>query len=67
MERLTTLHRRGASILAVDYSGVTDPREALDLIWASSAQIVARPLGSVRALMSIRDAHITSATVAALP
>lgn len=59
MERLTTVQHRGASILVVDYAGIKETEESLDLIWASSERIVAAPPGSVRVLMSIQDAHIS--------
>jgi hypothetical protein len=59
MERLTTVQHHGATILVVDYAGVRETQESLDLIWASSDRIVAEPAGSVRVLMSIQDAHIS--------
>lgn len=59
MERLTTVQHQGASILVVDYAGIKDTQESLDLIWSSSERIVAQPAGSVRVLMSIQDAHIS--------
>ncbi|HET7042392.1 MAG TPA: STAS/SEC14 domain-containing protein [Gemmatimonadales bacterium] len=58
MERLTTVQHRGVPVLVVDYGSIRDPQESLDLIWASSAAIVAQPPGSVRVLMSIEGAHI---------
>ena len=66
MERLTTVHHRTVPVLVVEYSGIQDTQEALDLIWASSAAIVAQPLGSVRVLMSIAGAHIAPPIIGAL-
>ena len=59
MERLSTLQHNGAEILVVDYSGIRDHQESLDLIWKSSDTIVAAPAGSVRVLMSISGAHFS--------
>ena len=59
MDRLSTLHHRGVPIVVVDYSGIKDHTESLELIWSSSAKIVAEPPGSVRVLMAIQDAHIS--------
>jgi hypothetical protein len=66
MERLTTVQHRGVPVLVVDYSNIRDAQESLDLIWASSAAIVARPAGSVRVLMSIAGAHIAPQLLGAL-
>src|SRR6478609_4616409 len=66
MERLTTVQHHGVPVLVVDYSHVLDPQESLDLIWASSAAIVAEPPGSVRVLMSIEGAHIAPQILGAL-
>lgn len=59
MERLTTLHHRDVPVVVVDYSGIQDHQESLDLIWGSSARIVAEPLGSVRVLMIVEGAHFS--------
>lgn len=66
MERLTTVQHRGVPVLVVDYSHVKDAQESLDLIWASSAAIVAQPPASVRVLMSIEGAHIAPQIIGAL-
>lgn len=59
MERLTTLHHRGLPVVVVDYSGIKDHQETLDLVWASSAKIVAEPPSSVRVLMLVEGAHFS--------
>ena len=59
MERLTTLHHLGVPLLLVDYTGIKEPQETLDLVWASSDRIVVEPLGSVRVLMSVEGAHFS--------
>lgn len=59
MERLKTLQHGGVPILVVEYGGILDPQESLDLIRRSSEQIVAEPLGSVRVLMSVENAPLS--------
>ena len=66
MERLTTVQHKGVPILVVDYAGLREVQESLDLIRTSSERIVAEPAGSVRVLMSVAEAHIDPQTVGAI-
>jgi hypothetical protein len=53
------MHHRHVPVLVVDYSGIQEQQDTLDLVWASSDKIVAEPLGSVRVLMSVEGAHFS--------
>jgi hypothetical protein len=66
MTRLSILDHHGVPVVLVDYRGITDPQDSLDLVKASTERLVAEPLGSVRVLMSVEGAAIAPEMFGAL-
>lgn len=53
MDRMEEVRHRGVPVLVVDYSGISDPDEAIRLIRASAEHIQAEPLDSVRVIVDV--------------
>lgn len=66
MERTRFIEHRGSRILLLDYSGITDPAEALREIELSRKMVARQPPGSLLALTYVRDARYNTEIVQAL-
>lgn len=66
MQRVRDEVHRGQPLIVVDYSGMRDKQEVLDLIWSSAREIQSRPPGSQRVLMRVHDVHFDGRVVSAL-
>jgi hypothetical protein len=66
MERTRFIEHRGERILLLDYSGVTDPAEALEEIAKSRALIATQPPKSLLTLTHVRGARYNREIVTAM-
>ena len=66
MERTRFIEHRGKRILLLDYSGVQDRREAVEIIRHSRSVVARHPPHSLRVLTNVRDARYNSEVLQAM-
>lgn len=66
MERTRFVEHRGKRILILDYSGITNPEEALREIEKSKEEVRQHPPKSLLILTNVRDARYNAAVLQAM-